>query len=150
MVQSLARGVPSRGVPSHAWVGVYPLAHQDPAPGCIGCRPLPEFRRTFDFGLPNLVVSYNALIMDARNAKGNPMSEMSDSEAQEIYDKLADDSAMDELAMALEPGTTVAFPDGIVVHRYDGGWEYQDEVEPYSPNGSPETQEQAFRRLLGG
>lgn len=78
------------------------------------------------------------------------MSEMSDGEAQEIYESLADDSAMDEYAMSLEPGTTVAFPDGIVVHRYDTGWEYQDEVEPTPANGHRETAEQAFRKLLGG
>jgi hypothetical protein len=89
----------------------------------------------------------------SRNAKGNPMMpepEMSDDEAQEIYDKLADDSAIDELAMSLEPGTTVAFPDGIVIHRHDTGWEYEDEIEPHSSNGHNETPEQAFRRLLGG
>lgn len=70
----------------------------------------------------------------------------------EMEDK-ADDSAMDEFAMSLEPGTTIAFPDGIVIHRYDTGWEYQDEIEPSkapTSNGHRQTTEQAFRRLLGG
>lgn len=70
----------------------------------------------------------------------------------EMEDK-ADDSAMDEFAMSLEPGTTIAFPNGIVVHRYDTGWEYQDEIEPSqapTSNGHRQTAEQALRRLLGG
>jgi len=81
------------------------------------------------------------------------MSEMSDGEAQAAYEELADDSAIDEFAMGLTPGTTVAFPDGVVVHRYDGGWEYQDKIDPSqapTSNGHRETPEQAFRRLLGG
>jgi hypothetical protein len=79
--------------------------------------------------------------------------EITDAEAQDIYDKLADDSAMDEAMMALDPGTTIAFPDGVVVHRHADGWEYQDESGGYSGNGdtAPEavTPEQAFRQMLG-
>jgi len=111
--------------------------------------------------LPGLVVSYNAANQNSASiaiTKGNPMTpDMSDDEAQSIYDKLAYDSEMDEAAMALAPGTSVIFPDGSSIRRHDTGWDYgeQDPVNQYEYADEPKNpvingNEQAFRRLLGG